>query len=131
MEAFYKFIQIRAGERPGLQGEIHVRAQVVNPQLFRPGRLAGRFAVEEQQVGLHALGVKDAGRQAQQGVHLAFVQQLAAHGFARPALEEHVVGHYDRCLAVDFQQRLDVLDEIELLVAGGGPEVVTHGEFGY
>ena len=34
------------------------------------------------------------------------------------ALEEDVVGDHDRSSAVDFQQRLDVLDEIELFVLG-------------
>ena len=31
----------------------------------------------------------------------------------------------DRSSAVDFQQRLDVLDEIELFVLGAGPEVLS------
>jgi hypothetical protein len=95
---------------------VAVGAQVVDPHLLGP-RLGGAgLALEEQDVGLDALGVEDARRQAQQRVHVALVQQLAADGLAGPALEEHVVGHDDGGAAVDLEQRLDVLHEVELLV---------------
>jgi hypothetical protein len=42
----------------------------------------------------------DADRQAQKGVHVALVQELAPHDLARAALEEHVVGHDDRRAAI-------------------------------
>ena len=58
-------------------------------------------------------------------MHVALVQQLAPDRLARAALEQHVVGHDHRGAAVDRQDRLDVLDEVELLVAGRGPEVVA------
>jgi hypothetical protein len=41
-----------------------------------------------------------------------------------PSFEQYVVRHDYRRPAVDFEQRGDVVDEIELLVAGGRPEVV-------
>ena len=41
-----------------------------------PGLLCALAAAEEQHIGLHALGIEDARRQAQQGVDLAVVQQL-------------------------------------------------------
>ena len=87
------------------------------------GSFAPGLAVEEEDVRLHALGVEDAGRQAQQRVDVALVEQLAADGLAGAALEEHVVGHDDGGAAVDLEQRLDVLDEVELLVRGRRPEV--------
>ena len=120
-----ELVQVRALQRVRLQGEVLVGAQVVDPELLRPRRLAGGLAVEEQHVGLHALGVEDAGRQAQQGVDVALVQQPPPDRLARAALEQHVVRHHDRGAAVDLQQCLDVLEEVELLVAGGGPEVVA------
>ena len=46
-------------------------------------------------------------------------------GFARAALEEHIVGHDDRGPAVDLEQRLDVLHEVELLVTVLRPEVIA------
>ena len=47
-----------------------VGAQVVDPELLSPRLLRGWFAVEEQDVGLDALCVEDAGRQTKQGVHV-------------------------------------------------------------
>ena len=46
-------------------------------------------------------------------------------GALAAAEEQDVVGHHDRGGAADAQQAGDVLDEVELLVAGGGPEVVA------
>jgi len=53
----------------GSLGKVFVGAQIVDPELLCPRFLSGGFAVEEEDVGLHALGVEDAGRQAQQGVN--------------------------------------------------------------
>ena len=46
-------------------------------------------------------------------------------GFSRPTFEEDVIGHHDRRAAMLLQQRFDVLDEVELLVGGRRPEVIT------
>ncbi len=52
-------------------------------------------------------------------------QQSPADRLAGPAFEEHIIRH-DHCrAAVDLQQGGDVLDKVELLVAGGGPEIVA------
>ena len=54
---------------------------------------------------------------------VALLEEVPAHRLAGAALEEHVVRHHDGGAAVDPEQRLDVLDEVELLVRGRGPEV--------
>ena len=102
-----------------------VGAQVVDPELLGPGRLAGRLLVEEEDVRLDPLGVEEAGGQAQQRVDVALVQELAADRLPGPALEQHVVRHDHGGAAVLLEQGLDVLDEVELLVGGGGPEVLA------
>src|SRR5579872_2220721 len=109
---FFKHAPIRSWRTSGRRrsGRIH------------PGRPAGLLRSRR----LHALGVEDAGWQPQEGMHVAIVQQLFADGLTRAALEQHVVGHYDCGPAVDLEQRFYVLEEVELLVAGGGPEVVAY-----
>ena len=94
-----------------------VGPQVVDPQLLGPRLLGRRLLVEEQHVRLHALGVEDAGRQPQHRVQVEVGEQLAAQGLAGAALEQHVVGQDDGGAAVDVQDRHDVLQEVELLVA--------------
>ena len=103
------------------QREVHVRAQVVDPELFRPRLFLRRFAVEEEDVRLHALRVEDAGGQAQQGVHVGLLEQFAPDGLARAAFEQHVVRHHHRRAAVLLEDGEDVLEEVELLVAGASP----------
>jgi hypothetical protein len=83
LEAGHELIQVFAAEGVLLEGEVLVGAEVVHPQLPGPGG-----GVEEEDVGLDTLGVEDAGGQAQQGVHVALVQQFAADDLARAALKE-------------------------------------------
>ena len=96
-------VEVGARAAGGLEREVLVGPQVVDPERPRPGRRAGRLAVEEEDVGLDALRVEDAGRQAQERVDVALVQELAADRLAGAALEEDVVGHDDRRPAVDLQ----------------------------
>ena len=66
---------------------VDVGAVVVEPDFFRPGPFPPWLAVEEQHIRLDALGVEDAGGQAQNGVQVAFLQQLAPHCFACAAFK--------------------------------------------
>jgi hypothetical protein len=78
-------IEIAALQRVFFQCEVHVGAQVVDPELLRPGLFLRGFAVEEQNIGLHALRAENAGGQAQQRMPPP-VWQIAVNGLARAAL---------------------------------------------
>ena len=121
--AFHELVEVFALERIGLEREVFVGAEVVDPELLRPGRLARGFLVEKEHVGFDALRIEEAGRQTQERVHVAFVQELAPDGLPRPAFEQDVVRHHDCGAPVLFEQGLDVLDEVELLVRRGCPKV--------
>ena len=54
------------------------------------------------------------------------MQEAFANGFAGATFEQHIVGQNDDGAAVDLEQAADVLEEVELLVAGGGPEIVAQ-----
>ena len=58
-------------------------------------------------------------------MHVAFLQELSANGLSGAALEEDVVRYHDCCSPVDLQAALYVLEEVELLVARRGPEVIA------
>ena len=103
---------------------MHIRPQVVDPELFRPRLLAGGLAVEEQDVRLDALGIEYPRRQAQERMHVALLEQLPPDRLTGPAFKQHVIRHDDRAAAVDLQDRLDMLQKIELFVAGRRPEIV-------
>lgn len=55
MVALDKVPQVVEGQRVGLQREVHIRAQVVNPQPLGPRPLPRRAAVEEEHVRLHRI----------------------------------------------------------------------------
>ena len=53
------------------------------------------------------------------------LEEVAAHRLARPALEEDIVRHHDGRTAIGLEHGPHVLEEVELLVGGGGPEVLA------
>jgi hypothetical protein len=83
---------------------VFVSAQVVNPELLCP-RFLGRW----EDVGLDALGIEEAGRQAQQSMNIGLLEYLASYGFSGAAFEEDVVGNNDRGATV-LQDREDMLN---------------------
>lgn len=103
-----------------------VGPQVVDPQPLGPGLLACRLAVEEQHIGLDALGVEDARQQAQHRVHVEVPEQPATERLPDAALEQHVVRYDDGCATVDVEDRRDVLDQVQLLVRGRHDEVAAR-----
>lgn len=96
-----------------------VGAEIVDPEVLGPGLFAGFLAIEEEDVGFDALGVENAGGEAQEGVDVAALEQFAADGFAGSAFEEDVVGEDDGGGATDFDFADDGLEEVELFVRGG------------
>ena len=54
-------LQIGVAHRFGLEREVLVGAQVIDPQIFGPGFFASGSVVEEQYVGFHPLGVENTG----------------------------------------------------------------------
>lgn len=56
---------------------------------------------------------------------IAFIQQPATDRLPRSTLEQHVIRYNDSRSPIDGQQSLHMLQEVELLVGGRGPEVVA------
>ena len=50
---------------------------------------------------------------------------MPPNGLPGPALKQHVVGHDDGTPPVHLQQRLDVLEEVQLLVLRRRPEILA------
>jgi len=73
----------------------HVGAKVVDPDVFGAvfflQFVFGAALGEEQHIGFYALSIKDAGGQAQDGVQVALVHQVAAHVGADASFEQHVI----------------------------------------
>jgi len=56
--AFDEVLEILVFERIGLEREMLIGSEVIDPQLLRPRILAGGFAVEKQNVGFDSLRVE-------------------------------------------------------------------------
>ena len=72
--ARHEVVEVGALERILLQREVEIRAEVINPQSFRPRLLTRRLAIKEQHVGLYSLRVENARRQTQQRVDVSLIQ---------------------------------------------------------
>jgi hypothetical protein len=68
IEAGYKLLQVGAGQRILLERVVDVGAVIVKSDQLRPRPLPARLTVKKEYVGLDPMGVKDARRQAQNGV---------------------------------------------------------------
>ena len=120
-----ELVEVVAPQGVFLQGEMGVAPQVVDPELSCPGVLTAGFLIEEEDVGLHPGRVPDAGGEPEEGVDIGLFQESSPDCLAGAALEEHVVGDDDGAPAAHVEQGEDVLDEVELLVLGSCPEVLT------
>ena len=79
-------------------------AIIIDPNLFR------RFAfLEEQDIGLYALGIEDARRKTEDGVQVVVLQQLLADGLACTSFKQHIVGQYDGSTPRTLQHHHDML----------------------
>ena len=110
--------EVLGAQRPRLAEGGHVGAHVVDPDGLGVA-LSVLRAGEEDHVGLDALRIEDAGRQAQDGVQVAPVHQHLRRR-RPPVLEQHVVRHDHGGAAAGLQRADDVLDKGELLVGGVG-----------
>ncbi len=126
IEAGNEVVEVGPLERILLQSEVLVGPQVVDPELLGPGLLVGGWlAVEEEDIRLHSLRVEDPGRQPQQRVDVGLLEQSTADRLSRPSLEEHVIRQHHSGTAMLLEDREDVLEEVELLVARARPEIIS------
>lgn len=115
-------------QRGGLAKAGHIGAQVVEPDFLGVAFVA-LAPGEEQHIGLDALGVENAGRQAENGMQITLVHQVTADFLAVAISKKHIVRqhHGGSGFAVGFQAAVDVLEEVQLFVAGGESEVIPRG----
>ncbi len=105
----------------------HVGTEVIDPDFFGIA-LVGLATGEEEDVRLHALGVEDAGGEAEDGVEIALLHEVPPDVFAHAGLEEDIVREDDGGASASGEATVDVLDEAELLVAGREGEVRAAGQ---
>jgi hypothetical protein len=58
-------------------------------------------------------------------VDIGLLQQFPPNRFPCAAFKQHTVRHYDGRSSMNLQARFQMLQEVELLIAGGRPEVVA------
>lgn len=121
----YKLPEVYELMRVLFEGVVDIGAVVVRPDGLGPGVLAAGFFVDGDHNGLYAVGVENAsepgaGWCAPKWFLLAFCESFAGTTF-----EVHVVGQHHGRLAGGFEHAADVLHEVEMVVAGAGPKVLT------
>src|SRR4030067_1312479 len=102
-----------------------ISAVIIDPDLLCPSVFARGFCVKEKHICLYSLGVKYPCREAQNSMQFHCLYQLLSYGLTCTPFKEDIVRQYDCRLAVCLQHGSYVLYKVELLVAGGSPEVLT------
>src|SRR5215203_1928950 len=98
-----------------------IGSSVIQPKLGRRLTLG-----EEQDIGLRprSVGGKRAARTPEHGVDIAVLHQ-DLEDLSCPISKEHIIWYYHRSTAGCFEQRENVLEEIQLLVRGLYNEILT------
>ena len=58
-------------------------------------------------------------------MNVCLLEKFATDSLAGAAFEQHIVGNNNRSATVLLQYGEDVLEEVELFVAGTGPEIIA------
>ena len=111
--AIHELLQMRPGHGLGGHGVLHAGAVIIDPNILR-----GLAFIEEQHVGFHAVGVENAGGQAQDGMQVVALHQLVPHLLGGAGVGEHAVGQHHAHPASGAHDGHDVLQEVHLVVAG-------------
>lgn len=122
--ALDEVFQILIGHWVLFQGKVQIGPQIVEPDFLGLPLRAGGALIKEDYICLDAGLVEDSGGQSENGVEVAGLQQLLPDSLPGSALKEHIVRHHHRRLSGGFQKGVDVLEEVELLVGAGGPEIL-------
>ena len=128
--SLHEVLKMLDGQGRALAEVGHVGAHIVDPDFFCVS-LVLLSAGKKQDVRLDALGVKDARRQAQDGVEVALVHQVGPDLLAVAVGKEHVVGqdHGGSGFAGCAKRAVDHLQKIELLVGRGIGQVIPGRSF--
>ncbi|GDE63383.1 hypothetical protein HmCmsJML268_01364 [Escherichia coli] len=110
------------GKRRALAETRHIGTQVIHPHIIGTVliliRVRHRPFGKEQHVGLHALSVKNTGRQTQNGVQMTLIHQVTTNVGAFAAFKQHVIRHHRRRTTAGVQRFDNMLHKAQLFVAG-------------
>ena len=93
--ALYKILEVSVLHRILLQGKVHIRPQVIDPDLLGLHIGARGTLIEKDDIRLDAGFVEDTGRQAQDRMQIGGFEQLLTHRFTGAALKQDIVGDGD------------------------------------
>ena len=108
--------EVGIGHRVLFQREMDVGAEVINPHFLGLHFGTGRTFVKEDNICLYTRLVKNASWQTENGVQIRGVQQLFTDDLACTTLKQNVIRYNNGRLSGRFQNRIDMLDKVELLI---------------
>ena len=123
IEAGDKIIKVALLHRILLQREVDICPEIIDPYLPCLAFRAGGTLVKEDHIRLHALFIKDTSGQTKDCMKIRILQKLLPYGFTSSSFEEHVIRHNHGSLSGRIQDRVNVLNKVQLLVGAGRPEL--------
>ena len=124
MVAGDEILQILIGHGILLQREMNVGTEIINPHGLCLRFRTGGTLVKEDDTCLDTCIVENAGGQTENGMEVCGPEQFLADDFTGAAFKQDIIRNDNSGLAGSFQNGVDVLHEIELLVAAGGPGIL-------
>jgi len=104
---------------------VDIGAVIVYPNLFSPWVTGSWLVVEEKHICLYTLCIKNTGWQTQDGMQFGCFHKLFTDCFPCSTFKKDIIWEHHCCLTSDFEQAADMLEEVELFIAGGCPKILT------
>ena len=119
--------QVREAHGLFLQGVVNIGAVVVVPDFLCSQVFAGFVVIEKEHVRLYTIGVKNTGRQAENGVQVSILHELLANGLARATFEQNIIGDRQREVELDAQTfPIVIINHVEGTKAAAIAKLVGH-----
>lgn len=102
---------------------MNIRTKIIEPYMFRVSCLATGFLFEKEYICLHSIGIENPSRKTENCMKVTIMEYLLSDDLSCSSLEEDIVRKDYRCSSTDLEKCVNMLDEVQLLIAGRRPEV--------
>ena len=116
MIALNEILQVSIRHGMLTKRKVNICAKIVDPDFLCLTLWAGETLIEENHICLYTRLVKNAGWQTENGVQIRGVQQLFTDDLACTTLKQNVIRYNNGRLSGRLQNRIDMLDKVELFI---------------
>ena len=102
---------------------MYIRTKIVEPYILRVSFFTASLLLEKEHVCFHSIRIKYPCRKTENSVKITVMKNLLTDNLSCTSLKKHIIWKDYGCPSVHLEERVNMLDKIQLFIARGGPEV--------